>query len=1681
MVGVALPAGDNVDIIVGEDVPITVYARGKPRGDQISYQEIAAAAPVGETGVVWQGSLPTGVTIDSTVVNRSKLNFAARDDNPDDNWIGFVLVARQIDSGGVVHTQGPIYIPLGAYGNHTLLLSGAGESLKLVYEVSTTALMESIWLEVASGPVDNHTRVLLYKWVDSADESIGHDDLDTEVDQLEAADTAITARIDSLSAIVTSLQARVAGGASGGGSSPSGGTTTPALTNADVNQLIESYLAAHPQGGGGIEVPDVVDLAELNRVTGNFARATQGFSGYSANDLLWRRGNRWGVLGTLGRVADFLGSRYRPVGLFDYDTTAQTITLNQSMLFELLIGKGFIERRDVETLYDSSTLLATATILIENRQAQQIATGVPTTGWIHLTVIGGEGDRTNTRTIDIGDIPVGTVATDISGAGYQWPNIFDSDGLLYVARTTAGGLLIQSSISARVNRRISVDAIEPVEIARGDFRVSGSHVTFTARSGDTERLVTLTLPTTTHAEPPGEYFNDTVTLVANTWTFDASAKSVASSGDFTFSVGGTLLDTINDESLLAKTAVTAGVVDTNDQTKFLSFTRGGVTWYLGHDADNNLGVAASVAASYEILARSVPIPAVRAATVDPLVGALLSKHADVTYDTPNDRFTFAWSLGSLSATLQATIADKADTDDLERAAVTAQSLNSAQQTAFRQRIGAASAATSDPDEFDTFEEFLGSHDVNNNNGTPFHDTGLDFPLAAKSFYFVNDQDGESWDTASNTRRYITRAELFGLANAVAGNPFATQAYLRVVMRAPANANSPDPAFRDDDDEIFYVGHAGTRILDTKDDLDPYTTRYYVRGDIIKPFADERLNIKIKAADIAYDSTLTAADDGDLRVATPFTGEIFTTSLKTALETLRNHPVIDGVAFTQDDANKLAGIDEGAQRNVNPDLTQVPTADQGATVRKDALVVENVPRKDLILNLVLDGGQRRYSDGVGSVISTLTDSDDARSTNLKAVEFNVTTRVIKMYTVAPTSGGIAAWDGAIFNNVVLSNPTYDFTRIPWDTQDTNDYRVLTFGALDTHHVPTDWTKVGVNLIDSNGAEGSKYLVGNPEVAVRIQSIEASARPTPVDALHDNPQFGELIIPNADIVVDNFAAVLVGQGTGTIGYSMPDDIGALSPTDATTANILAAYVVASDYTVVNYRDKFVFVRSGTSAWAPTRVNIDGVDFVLTQVGATNDFVSDGNGPVWEVGEHYAIRLYQGTTALLGTTTLLQGQPYIWAGVDGGGWKTTAALWTREELLALTYTWSHIDNNERIPYEKLQGTEQGTYVSDNDGNVTISPAPADRPRGWPLNIDDILFINDGTNWNPQAREVDVVFKGDETFPAKKIAAANESDDARIQVEVASGGDRDDQPLRFPAFNNPIQRASALNPNPTKTTGFSVSATTPPGYRRVTYYPPESASTQFAGRITFTPIGNLDFDAIQVPMYVQGENADDATTYALSKSRGLYVTAPIAAKYRPIALDATTRPPQPDKALRVNPQNASTDGGHFQYYTDEAFDAKYYTAALMGALAKPRLYWYATAGNFALWRANTSNIWNVHQASGAGANMFTRDSLPNNCLLVVRFKEGTRTAVCSSIPFYSSDFKALPNLAATNTGAIMGLELFRGDSDHRSDQNCYRFNFEGDTFIYLGWYNDRFAIRVDHHERWADTSVAQLMILGG
>ena len=133
-----------------------------------------------------------------------------------------------------------------------------------------------------------------------------------------------------------------------------------------------------------------------------------------------------------------------------------------------------------------------------------------------------------------------------------------------------------------------------------------------------------------------------------------------------------------------------------------------------------------------------------------------------------------------------------------------------------------------------------------------------------------------------------------------------------------------------------------------------------------------------------------------------------------------------------------------------------------------------------------------------------------------------------------------------------------------------------------------------------------------------------------------------------------------------------------------------------------------------------------------------------------------------------------------------------------------------------------------------------------------------------------------------------------------------------------------------------------------------------------------------MQMTLRLVGETEAQGTTYALNRDvHGVYVSAVVADKYRPNKIDGDNPAPQPDVSLRVNFQNGSSDGGNFMYRNPSVSSKKYYDASAMGALAKPRRFFFGNAAFFTALRAVGETTW-MEFSAATGHTPY-----PNTCLL--------------------------------------------------------------------------------------------------
>ena len=211
---------------------------------------------------------------------------------------------------------------------------------------------------------------------------------------------------------------------------------------------------------------------------------------------------------------------------------------------------------------------------------------------------------------------------------------------------------------------------------------------------------------------------------------------------------------------------------------------------------------------------------------------------------------------------------------------------------------------------------------------------------------------------------------------------------------------------------------------------------------------------------------------------------------------------DGEPYTQAEKDKLAAISEGATRNT---LTNVPVAAPSTQdTEREILVITPGPRQDAAIELVLDGNQRRFGLGLGSVVNNQGRADF--TTHFVAIEFNPLTRVITLWTLPSTQSEYIEWDQLVFNAITLNFAagTEGTGAVPWDaTNPQPTYRRITFPAIPAEDVPDEWDTVPVNLKDDEGETAlqaddgisKQWLVGSPRRTV--ERLTSGVLRTPVE--------------------------------------------------------------------------------------------------------------------------------------------------------------------------------------------------------------------------------------------------------------------------------------------------------------------------------------------------------------------------------------------------------------------------------------------------------------------------------------------------------------------------------------------------------------------------------------------------------
>ena len=220
-----------------------------------------------------------------------------------------------------------------------------------------------------------------------------------------------------------------------------------------------------------------------------------------------------------------------------------------------------------------------------------------------------------------------------------------------------------------------------------------------------------------------------------------------------------------------------------------------------------------------------------------------------------------------------------------------------------------------------------------------------------------------------------------------------------------------------------------------------------------------------------------------------------------------------------------------------------------------------------------------------------------------------------------------------------------------------------------------------------------------------------------------------------------------------------------------------------------------------------------------------------------------------------------------------------------------------------------EEAHYATNQQtGEISISPSPTERPEGWMIKLTGLLFMQQGGDWVEVALSRNVVQKSEEAFPAKLIATTAESANARIQTEIHTGGDRDDQLLRFPAFRDPSGSTINAVPKPNKNNWHHTRRDSASRLETCHLLLGHPQQPELRWRLVFAPTGDLvrEFAPVQIAIRLVSESEAQGTTIALTRDQhGVYVSAQLAAKYRPNKIDGANPPPQADVSLLANPQN--------------------------------------------------------------------------------------------------------------------------------------------------------------------------------
>ena len=249
------------------DIVVTVRGEGNATGQQIAMMAIPSGTAVGATTADWADAL-SGYTIANGLPSDTDAQLHTPETFPVGQW-GFRFSATQLDSLGNERSYTPLFIPIGAYGDHIMQLAEGGQALLLRYIREAGGIFadgDHFIVRVLAGagqdPIDADVTLRVNQAVTGAG-SAGLDQggVDSRIraiveDFAEVGNDATLPLtrfgdgIITLEKLAQSVRDAIAAGGGGGGMMPTGGTDV-----ATVNRLIAAAVEDFAEVAASATIP----------------------------------------------------------------------------------------------------------------------------------------------------------------------------------------------------------------------------------------------------------------------------------------------------------------------------------------------------------------------------------------------------------------------------------------------------------------------------------------------------------------------------------------------------------------------------------------------------------------------------------------------------------------------------------------------------------------------------------------------------------------------------------------------------------------------------------------------------------------------------------------------------------------------------------------------------------------------------------------------------------------------------------------------------------------------------------------------------------------------------------------------------------------------------------------------------------------------------------------------------------------------------------------------------------------------------------------------------------------------------------------------------------------------------------------------------------------------------------